>query len=428
MNMAEKSGLYLILDNHSSDGSNGETPDTIADFLVPLWTQLASHFKDRPAWLLYEIMNEPYNINPSVWGKAQQKAIDAIRSVDKAHTIVVGGSSWNSIDMLSYLPEYSDKNLLYTFHDYDPFDFTHMGATWSSDYLADLRGVRFPIKAGTIRDMAFALNNAVSFSRKRGVPVFCGEFGAYNMYVNELDRERYYKVASELFDQRKIPRVSWDYFDSFGLFKKNSRARFPSDLERGVVAALGLTVPSAETESVVREGFVIYDDLVQNKIDVSKWGAQVLDLYNAENPKDGNYAIKWSDANAYESVTFRFTQKIDWPYLAENYYCVVFDAKADREVSFDVRFLDNQEGGELPWRVRSTITGDQLPADGIWHTVSIPLSSMNEQGAWTADGPTWHNPQGLFDWSRVASFEITAEHGALTDKSVYLDNVRIEKR
>ena len=47
--------------------------------LVPIWTQMAEHYKGRSARLYYEILNEPHGIADARWGQIQQKVIDAIR-------------------------------------------------------------------------------------------------------------------------------------------------------------------------------------------------------------------------------------------------------------------------------------------------------------------------------------------------------------
>ena len=83
-------------------------------------------------YVFYEVLNEPHGIADGVWGSIQQSVIDAIRTEDAVHYIIVGGANWNSYNNLSALPLYSDTKLIYTFHFYDPFVFTHQGASWSN--------------------------------------------------------------------------------------------------------------------------------------------------------------------------------------------------------------------------------------------------------------------------------------------------------
>jgi endoglucanase len=110
----EQLHVYLILDNHSYD-PNGSTSPDIGTILVKVWTQMATHYKDRSGYILYEILNEPNGISTSAWGTIQNQAINAIRTIDTKHTIVVGGSGYNTYTELKNLPVYADTNLLYPF-------------------------------------------------------------------------------------------------------------------------------------------------------------------------------------------------------------------------------------------------------------------------------------------------------------------------
>ncbi len=48
------------------------------------------------------------------------------------------------------MPVYPDTNLIYTFHFYDPFVFTHQGASWASPSLVPLSGVPFPYNSAAM--------------------------------------------------------------------------------------------------------------------------------------------------------------------------------------------------------------------------------------------------------------------------------------
>ncbi|UCE05502.1 MAG: glycoside hydrolase family 5 protein, partial [bacterium] len=143
---AEELELHLILDNHTFDPAENTDPN-IGDILVPVWTQIADHYKDRTNYLYYEVLNEPHGLSDAKWNEIQQKAIDAIRAVDQKHTIIIGPTEWNSYNNLKNMPVYTDDNLIYTFHYYDPFLFTHQGASWIDPSMVPLAGVPFPYDA-----------------------------------------------------------------------------------------------------------------------------------------------------------------------------------------------------------------------------------------------------------------------------------------
>ncbi len=127
---AEELQINLILDNHTFDPAANTDP-AIGTVLIKVWTQMAEHYKGRSGYIFYEVLNEPHGISDALWGSIQQTVIDAIRLVDNAHYIVVGGAGWNSYNNLGNIPVYADTKLIYTFHFYDPFVFTHQGASWT---------------------------------------------------------------------------------------------------------------------------------------------------------------------------------------------------------------------------------------------------------------------------------------------------------
>jgi len=195
-------------------------------------------------------------------------AIDTIRKIDATHTIIVGGTDYNSIDKLSALPEYSDDNLIYTFHFYDPHIFTHQGATWGNPSLASLADVPFPaegrripqtpddLKGTWIEDalknyknaaafstLAASLDKTVAFSRERNVPVFCGEFGVYMIQSPAKDRIIWYELVTGMLERRKIARASWDYFGGFGIFNSPAGEDFRYDVNIDIVRAMGFIHP-----------------------------------------------------------------------------------------------------------------------------------------------------------------------------------------
>lgn len=132
---ARESGLWVILDMHAAPG--GQTGENIDDSwgrpwlftseesqqrTVDVWTRIASRYRDEPAVLGYELLNEPL----PHWDELRQydhlleplyrRMARAIRDVDANHIIVLGGSKWNR-DFSVFGPAF-DPNLVYAFHKY----------------------------------------------------------------------------------------------------------------------------------------------------------------------------------------------------------------------------------------------------------------------------------------------------------------------
>jgi endoglucanase len=449
---AEKYGLFLIIDNHSFDPVKG-LGDDIDKILLPVWDQIARRYKDRGDYLVYEILNEPHGISDSRWGEVQGMAIDTIRRVDQKHAIIVGGTDYNSIGKLSALPEYTDPNLIYTFHFYDPYLFSHQGATWGEPSLAPLAGVPFPADRkrmprlpaalrGTWIESAFnnyeneavpsklysTLDRVVSFSKARNVPVFCGEFGIYMIQSPPGDRVVWYEIVAAALDRRNISRTSWDYYGGFGVFRDET-GDFNSDLNTEVVGAMGFTPPpqTPRSSQPLDAGFVIYGDYPGREFSVWYWGEDTdFSLYDTA-AAQGEFAVRWGNADRYNIFCFGFTRNGNLSGLFSDGYSLEFRARAEKPVSFDVRFLNPESASSIPWRMRYSVNESVLPPDGRWRTIRIPLNQMQEHGAWIGARSEWITPRGEFSWANIKQLEFVAEDADLKGKTVWFDEIKIVK-
>lgn len=61
-----------------------------ADF----WRRFAAHLKDEPSLYAFSLVNEPHDTQ-GLWPAAAQAAVDAIRTVDRDHHILVPGDGWS---------------------------------------------------------------------------------------------------------------------------------------------------------------------------------------------------------------------------------------------------------------------------------------------------------------------------------------------
>ena len=448
---SEELNIYLILDNHSFDPAVSTSPD-IENILIKVWPQLANRYKSRSDFLLYEVLNEPHGISDNVWGSIQQSVIDAIRNEDDKHQIIVGGVNYNSYTTLANLPNYTDTKLIYTFHFYDPFLFTHQGASWVEPSMVPLSNMPFPYKAssmpglpnslkgtwiegaynnyaidGTVAKVKQLLDIAVNFKNSRNVPVFCGEFGVYMPNSMETDRVGWYKEVKNYLDQKGIPWTIWDYTGGFGLFEENSNELFEYDLNVPLLTSLDLVVPTQKDFYIkqLRNGFIIYDDFVGEGI-VATNGVNTgtLDYYNSGGQQNGQYCTYWTGVNQYDAISFDFNPNIDLSLFPDHDFEISFWVRGNSSASsFDIRFVDTKTGSsDHPWRMGKTIDETVTSWDNKWHQVIIPLSELQEKGSWDN---AWFNPENKFDWSAVDRFEIVAEQKALTGIQFFFDDIKV---
>ena len=447
---AEELGLHLILDNHTFDPSANTDPN-VENILVKVWGHMAQYYKDRYENLYYEILNEPHGIDDAIWGEIQRKAIQTIREHDQEHTIIVGGANWNSFHNLELIPQYEDDNLIYTFHFYDPFLFTHQGSTWNTPSMDELKGIPFPYDEaempplhskynGTwiqniyddyptdgveekVREM---LDIAVAFREERNLPIFCGEFGVYDMVSEPNDRVYWYGVVREYLEENEIPWTMWDYHGGFGIFRKGEQGLFDHNLNTELLESLDLNVPEQTPYQKKPEttGFHIYDDYIHPQIEESSYGAGAINYYATDQPNYGRHCIRWTGPEQYNIIGLDFSPDKDLSVLKDQGFFLSFFIKSTvSDLSLDVRFLDTDTGeDDHAWRNRSIIALDGEESSEGWNHFRIPLSEFTEQGAWENE---WFNAEGKFSWIDVDRIEFSTESGGYPNDTIWIDQLVI---
>ncbi|MCX7024926.1 MAG: glycoside hydrolase family 5 protein [Spirochaetes bacterium] len=456
VDMAEGTGLHLILDNHTFDPVKPTPPDT-EDVLLKVWPQMAARFKDRSDLLIYEVLNEPHGIDIAKWGKIQGKVIKAIRKIDTRHAIIVGAANYNCIMDLGALPRYADTNLIYTFHFYEPMLFTHQGTAFTTPSLADLSSVPYPPDAAPIPPVPKSLQNtwwadrlkayktegtfayfkkyldaAVKFGTDRGVRVFCGEFGAYKSKSTPADRVRWYRDVRTYLEGAGVAWTSWDYHGSFGIFRDLTGGRFNHDLDISLVEALGFTAPPQEKWLKKAEAgeIVVYEDFPSRGIFIESWqNSGLIDFYSATKSATGRYSIVWKDAARFDAFLFAFDTVKDFSRLVKEGYALRFMARASgAKCTFEVRFMNGETGPmDYPWRMVRTVDASLLIPDGEWHLIQIPLSDMADVGAWKRSEQKWYFAERKFSWANVVSLQFAAEQQDLSGAEIGIDEIRIAK-
>ena len=451
---AEELNLYLILDNHTFDPAVNTNPN-VGPILEKVWLQMATHYKERSQYIMYEILNEPHGISDAAWNAIQLAVIDKIRTVDTRHTLVVGPSSWNTYNNLAYLPRYQDTNLLYTFHFYDPFLFTHQGATWVDPSMAPLSGIPFPYQAdsmpalpasltstwvgdnyrsyaidGTVQKVKQLIDIAVRFRDDRKVPIFCGEFGVYIPNSKNHHRVFWYEVVRKYLEEKQIAWTSWDYHGGFGLFESGSNGFFEHDLNVQLLKALGLIVPDQTDYTLLPDstGSFIYSDYPGEQMFESSYNDGIVNYYSEDLPNNGRYCLKWSGAKQYNTIGLDYQPDRDFSFLANNNYALDLMVRGDTPgLSFQIRFIDTktQSATDYPWRMGIKIDETKASWDRRWHHLYLPLSSFSDLGSWYNG---WHNPAGLFDWKAVDRIEIVTEYGQLGSGIFWFDNIHLTNR
>jgi hypothetical protein len=198
-----------------------------------------------PDVLLLEIFNEPvFDRAPAAWFPIRRRLAAAIRAAAPLHTIVAGGPNWSSLDGLLSSEPLEDDNVLYTFHFYEPFEFTHQGAPWVAGPVGRMRNVHYPASPQQARHVERRIAAAADWARRHNVPVWAGEFGAYPAYAPKNDRLHWLFDVRTALERHGIGWAVWSYDESLGLDRVRDETGAPR-VDWDSAAALGLRTPGA---------------------------------------------------------------------------------------------------------------------------------------------------------------------------------------
>lgn len=263
-------GLAVIVDMHPEQGGafkkRLEDDDAHVRRVARFWGALARHFSARdPDLVFLEVINESEVRNRERWDEVQRALLAAMRAGAPRHTLIATGARWGSAKDLVRLQPVTDRNVVYDFHFYDPYEFTHQGATWAVASWRHLQSLPYPssvdgvvpalggiattkAKVKALRygnagwnatRIADRLDNVVEWADRHGVRVICGEFGVYRPGAPRRDRVRWLRDVRSLLERGDFGWSVWDYASAgFGVVDPKSGDRRVPDRE--VIRALGL--------------------------------------------------------------------------------------------------------------------------------------------------------------------------------------------
>jgi endoglucanase len=206
-------GLMVVLDLHNYNDV-AENPAAFKPRVMAFWGQIAARFKDAPDAVLFEILNEPNGkLTGPLWNEWLAEALTLIRKTNPNRTVVVGPPSWNGIDHLDELalPD-SDRNIIVTVHYYEPFPFTHQGASWTPEF-ARFSGVTWGSEAEKKR-LADDFAHVGKWSEAHRRPILLGEFGAYDKGPMD-SRARYTAFAARTAESLGWAWAYWQFDSDF---------------------------------------------------------------------------------------------------------------------------------------------------------------------------------------------------------------------
>jgi aryl-phospho-beta-D-glucosidase BglC (GH1 family) len=266
LNQLLAQGLAVIVDLHPSDEFKVRLnkDDRHVEAFGKFWRALAQHLSSKdPERVFLEVINEPMVEDGYRWFGIQAKLIAAIRAGAPRHTIIAGGHRWSGPYELLFLEPYADRNIIYNFHFYEPFAFTHQGATWAGPNLPFYKEVPYPSTPEAVMKIMETVHDATarynllrygedrwnlarldaeigmiaSWAAKHRVPLTCNEFGAFRRFSRPSDRAAWIVDMRTVLEKHSIGWTMWDYAGGFAVVNKKDGKATP-DAE--TLKALGL--------------------------------------------------------------------------------------------------------------------------------------------------------------------------------------------
>lgn len=188
------------------------------DEFVRGWKELARFLKSEEGVIGLELINEPYlreGQSSSQLNALYSRAIEAIRAVDVDVPIILQPAKMGSLDELENLSNFKEKNLIYSFHYYEPWVYfakrknqgrlSYPGEVprWST---ARARG---PVDFWNLKHHKDRLAIVKDWAERRGLKphqIFVGEFGVWK---DAKGADLYLQDVLSIFSQMGWP---WAYY------------------------------------------------------------------------------------------------------------------------------------------------------------------------------------------------------------------------
>jgi len=243
MAWCRKHGLHVVLDLHKTAGFSYEAMFHESGFFddegyqnrfYALWEAFAARYAAEDDSVAFELLNEV--TDPAfmpAWNRIAAEAIRRIRRIAPISWILVGSYHNNAVEALPALDLPADDHLVYNYHCYDPFLFTHQAAFWVQDMKPDFR-LDYPVTPAQYQEAAQRLlgdekarahalgqpldanyfisrfADAVKLAEEKNVALYCGEYGVIEHAADEAVL-RWYRDIHQAFAHFGIARAAWSY-------------------------------------------------------------------------------------------------------------------------------------------------------------------------------------------------------------------------
>lgn len=232
-----------ILRNRQSDAKIklSLTDPKTQELFFKFWTDLSEALRKYPlSDVAYELMNECVADDPATWNECVANGVNKIRKLEPERVIVVGSNRWQSAKAFDELKVPNDKNIILSFHFYEPVLLTlfHAGWTGFRNYTGPVHYPGVLISKAefdelpadqqeVVRDcvdqewnmdkIEEMMLSPIQKAKELGLQLYCSEYGGIDGSP-EADKIRWYRDMNAIFDKNSMASANWNYKSgAFGL-------------------------------------------------------------------------------------------------------------------------------------------------------------------------------------------------------------------
>lgn len=263
VDLAIKNKMVVILNAHHWNAMYDSNPDTETPCLLEVYRQMMTEVvKYSHDSLIVETLNEPRGkLTSAKWNVLVDSIVNIVRTADPQRVVMVGTHNYNNAAAASQLKLPSDAtNLIITFHYYEPFSFTHQGATFVSPQYPT--GKEWKASFGEMRAIKKVFSNLKDWADAKGLPVYLGEFGAYEA-ADSVSRETWTTFMADLANKMGFGWAYWEFCSGFGVYDETT-GKWNAPLMRALLHPV-MTFEEAEYPSLDTLKYVLLDDFDQNE-------------------------------------------------------------------------------------------------------------------------------------------------------------------
>jgi len=214
LNMHKAVGNYCDI----AEGASLLDDEKLQSRFIALWLEIERRYHEKPD-LAFELLNEVRDVDAGKWNALADRTLAALRAKNATRWIVIGPTHWNNPPALPRLKVWDDPRVVYTFHMYGPFEFTHQRGVLQSAPLAYNRELVYPCD---------------DVERYRGYHRFHGNTNAYPN-VTRIDRRVLEDIMAPALEWTKAhpDKILWN--GEFGTIRhapKASRVAYMRDVVR----------------------------------------------------------------------------------------------------------------------------------------------------------------------------------------------------